>query len=200
MNKFSLEPLGMPVLQHKFRERNKSKEIQPEMRFSQQKTASPDMNYYTKYEEVKDRTILNKVYLKSTYSMLLRLGSLKRYSRLGDNTDARLYEVLAAEIAKLERKKVKASVKPVKLSLENTMKFKNIQSVVGSMSQRNASLKAAPKPEAAYSPRLSNISDPLMIAAEKLLVKSDVITRRKSDELGEYLKSQSSSARKSKIL
>lgn len=190
----------MPVLQHKFRERNKSKEIQPEMKFSQQKTASPDMNYYTKYEEMKDRAVLGKVYLKSTYSMLLRLGSLKRYSRLGDNTDARLYEVLATEIAKLERSKAKPSAKPVKLSLENTMKLKNVQSVVATIARRNASLKAVPKHQVAYSPRLSNISDPLMIAAEKLLVKSDVITRKKSDELGEYLKSQSSSARKSKIL
>jgi len=124
--------------------------------------------------------------------MLLRLGTLKKYSRLGENTDARLYEVLAAEIAKLERKKPQRG-KPSRLSLESPINFKNIQSVVGNITGKNKSFKSLPKIEGGYSPRLSNISDPLMMAAEKLLVKSDIITRKKGYKAEEYLKSHDNS-------
>ena len=108
MNKYSTEPINLPVLQHKFRERDKSKEIQPDMKFycRREPTSIPtSIHFSSSMTSNGDNSDAKKkrLYLKSTYSMLLHLGSLKSHTALGLNTDARLYEVLAAELSKLNR-------------------------------------------------------------------------------------------------
>ena len=151
MNKYCTEPINLPVLHHDFRERDKSKEIQPKMKFScrQEPTSSSGSSYNSSIitHNTNKNTSKKHLYLKSTYSMLLRLGSLRHFSTSGTNNDARLYDVLASELTKLDDNDHKTAEKAHRQSI-----YKNRKSLANPNmnSQKTASSNLLSKSNAGY--------------------------------------------------
>ena len=181
LNNYFTEPINYPVLRHKFRERDKTKEIQQEMKFSPRSlsriSSTKDMPQQSR--GMNSATPNLKVHLKSTYSMLLKVGVLKHMAsatpdpdnpnRHIDLPDARKYFYISSR--PVSTYKSKRRQKPTRvLSMDTNLPVALAQQVI---------IKAASNKGKFYKPKLSKYTEPILNAAEKLLIKSDVIQPKK---------------------
>ena len=180
MNNYFTEPINLPVLQHKFRPRDKSKEIQPEMKFavrsgsiSTNNMSRIRLNSSLRSNETND-SVKPKVHLKSTYSLLLKLGFMRQSMDTKESSSIRLYEVIHEETKKEQVNFVSFKDEPKKQVVNSMDKDKkNTVNMITQLIKTKLS-----KPEMMYSPKLSDISNPMLYAAERILVKSDTIRRK----------------------
>jgi len=203
LNKYETEPINQNVLTHKFRERERLKEINPDMKFSTFYPKSPQNTISSrllspklksKYTIFSENTTPRKpkTHIKSTLSLLLKLGVLKKGSGIPLETDVQIYNILAN--ASVEDADHKNSVgndsdKSIKESPTNKnsakkgmqkLDFKNPINLV-----KQLLFRAISNRESYYLPKLAKPSDPIRYAAEKLLLQSDTI-RRKPDKFIKY--------------
>ena len=184
-NRYFTEPINLPVVNYNFRPRNKEKEIQPEMKFTNKshvKAESSLSSYKSLSSENNSKdTSKRRTHFKSAYSMLLQLGILKRSS---SNTDSHLYDTLSIETmgmkspCKVPLKNSKSNmIAPVKLNFSDPIQL--VKQILG---------KPLSKPRTYYVPKLSDASNPILNAAEKILLKSNTIRRKKALRYEDYLK------------
>lgn len=132
----------------------------------------------------------SKLHLKSVYSMLLKLGVLhdREKSLKGSTSSLEKYERVAAEnrLKKIEEndKNLKLSENLKKIEEGHTAKEKttdpNLKSVSGYVDLvKKLLMKSISLTGGLMLPKLSKSYDPILFAAERILVQTEVIKRRK---------------------
>ena len=164
-NEYTTEPIFLHSSKHNFRERDKSKEIQPEMTFSMKLKLDSGRSSAGSINFPNSKISKKKLYLKSTESMLLKLGVLHRASNKSGKSDIALYEALRDENLKEHGKYFTQMIAKEKCHMRMQTDIKN-------------HFRDKQKFYKYYLSHYKKDQDPLMTAAEKLLLKSKLIHQK----------------------